>query len=43
MEEELDLTWVNNIEDIEKDNDIFYKEKINEITLIFLYINNNEV
>ena len=43
MEEELDITWVNNIEDIEKDNDIFYKEKINEITLIFLYINNNEV
>ena len=43
MEEELDTTWINNIEEIEKDNDIFYKEKINEITLIFLYINNNEV
>ena len=41
--EELDITWINDIEDIEKDNDIFYKEKINEITLIFLYINNNEV
>ena len=43
MEEELDLTWINNLENIEKDNDIFYKEKINEITLIFIYINNNEV
>ena len=43
MEEKLDLTWIDNIENIEKDNDIFYKEKINEITLIFLYINNNEV
>lgn len=41
--EELDITWINDIEDIEKDNDIFYKEKINEITLIFLYINNNQV
>jgi hypothetical protein len=44
MEEEiLDTNWIDSIEEIENDNDIFYKEKINEITLIFLYINNNEV
>ena len=43
MNEELDTEWINEIENIEKDNDIFYKEKINEITLIFLYINNNEL
>ena len=42
-EEILDTNWIDSIEEIEKDNDILYKEKIDEITLIFLYINNNEV
>ena len=42
MEEELDVNWINEIDDIEKNNDIFYKEKINEIAIIFIYVNNNE-
>ena len=43
MNEDLDTDWINEIENIEKDNDIFYMEKINEITLIYLYINNKGI
>ena len=43
MEDELDTDWINELENIEKDNDIFYKEPINSITVCFLYIHNKEL
>lgn len=43
MEDELDTNWINELENIEKDNDIFYKEPVNCITVCFLYIHNKEL
>ena len=43
MEDELDDSWINELENIEKDNDIFYKEPTNFITVCFLYIHNNDL
>ena len=43
MEDELDTSWINELENIEKDNDIFYKEPINFITVCFLYIHNKDL
>ena len=43
MEDELDTSWINELENIEKENDIFYKEPINFITVCFLYIHNKDL
>ena len=29
MEDQLDTDWINELENIEKDNDIFYKVRLN--------------
>lgn len=36
---ELDTSWITNFEKLENEYNLFYKDKITEITIFFLYVN----
>jgi len=41
LDETFDIEWAKQFKEIEKEYDVFYKEKINQITIFYLYVNNN--